>query len=84
MQQRGGMNKLDAGRNFDMPQLAVLIIVPAEPGRSQRQQRTQALAPSGNKMRGELRDKRNRALHSRNNNLITGAHILREVIGQGF
>ena len=60
MQQRGGVNELDAGGETDM----ALSAVAAEPRGRQRQHRPQPLAAGGDDVTGQLRDQGHRAMHA--------------------
>ena len=64
VQQRGGVDELDAGGEHHMPSSDALPGIAAQPRRGEREQRTQPLAAGGDDVRGQLRDQRHRAVHA--------------------
>ena len=60
MQQRGGVDELDRRRQRDV----TLAAIAAQPRRREGQHRPQPLAAGGDDVAGQLRDERDRALHT--------------------
>ena len=71
VEQRGGVDELDAGRELHMP----LASVAAEAGAGEGEQRAQSLAAGGDDVCGELRDQRHRAIHAGDDGAVAGLQI---------
>ena len=74
MQQRGGMDELDAGRELDMAVGGGGVA--AEPRRRHREQRPHALAAGADQMVGEFGDQRDRRAHAGQDLAIDPHHVL--------
>ena len=73
MQQRRGMNELDAGGQRNMPVAPIV----AEARGGQGQHRSQSFAAGGHDMSGQLRDQRRTAFHLLNDQAVDAMHVLR-------
>ena len=73
VQQRRGVDELDAGGELAR---AALAGIAAQPRRGEREQRAQPLAAGGDDVRGELRDQRHRAVHAGDDGAVAGLQIV--------
>ena len=74
VQQRRGMDELDAGREVDV----ALARVAAEPGGAESEHRPQPLAAGGDDVRRKLGNEHHRALHVVENDAVHGAQVIRD------